>query len=140
MNQTTSQRYRVKPIRERRREWPFPLNLYQTAVGRKWVMAATGIGLLGFALIHMIGNLHVYEGPAKMHEYAEALRNLGSGILPRSLVLWLLRLGLMVMFALHLHSAITLKEMSRKSSQSASFTGGEKKYEGGREYLSLIHI
>lgn len=47
MNQTTSQRYRVKPIRERRREWPFPLNLYQTAVGRKWVMAATGIGLLG---------------------------------------------------------------------------------------------
>ena len=74
MNQTTSQRYRVKPIREPRREWPFPLNLYQTAVGRKWVMAATGIGLLGFALIHMIGNLHVYEGPAKMHEYAEALR------------------------------------------------------------------
>ena len=46
MNQTTSQRYRVKPIRERRREWPFPLNLYQTAVGRKWVMAATGICLL----------------------------------------------------------------------------------------------
>ena len=136
MTQTTTERYRVKPIRQSRREWPFPLNLYQTAVGRKWVMALTGIGLLGFILIHMIGNLHVYEGPAKMHEYAESLRNLGSGILPRSLILWLLRLGLMVMFALHLHSAITLKEMSRKSSLNASFQGGEKKYEGGREYIA----
>tara|TARA_Y100000590_G_scaffold375651_1_gene440727 strand:+ start:6985 stop:7806 length:822 start_codon:yes stop_codon:yes gene_type:complete len=126
----------VRPIRERRREWPFPFNLYQTAVGRKWVMAVTGIGLLGFVLIHMIGNLHVYEGPAKMHEYAESLRNLGSGIMPRSLILWLLRLGLMVMFALHLHSAITLKEMSRKSSLNATFQGGEKKYEGGREYIA----
>ncbi len=33
MTQTTTERYRVKPIRQSRREWPFPLNLYQTAVG-----------------------------------------------------------------------------------------------------------
>ena len=42
---------------------PWPLNLYQTAVGKKWVMALTGIGLLGFVVVHMIGNLHLYEGP-----------------------------------------------------------------------------
>ena len=52
MTQTTTERYRVKPIRQSRREWPFPLNLYQTAVGRKWVMALTGIGLLGFCLLY----------------------------------------------------------------------------------------
>jgi succinate dehydrogenase / fumarate reductase cytochrome b subunit len=44
------------------------LNLYQSAVGRKWVMALTGLGLIGFVIIHMVGNLHVYEGPARMYE------------------------------------------------------------------------
>ena len=35
MAQTTEQRYRVAPVRSRGQEWPFPLNLYQSAVGRK---------------------------------------------------------------------------------------------------------
>jgi len=77
---------------------PFPLNIYQSAIGRKWVMALTGIGLLGFVLVHMIGNLHIYEGPARMHEYAESLRTLGGGLVPKTFVLWLLRLGLIGMF------------------------------------------
>ena len=50
----------------------WPLNLYQTAVGKKYVMAITGVGLLGFVVVHMIGNLHIYEGPTQVHEYAEA--------------------------------------------------------------------
>ena len=45
MAQTTNQRYRVASVQPRGREWPFPLNRYQSAVGRKWVMALTGIGL-----------------------------------------------------------------------------------------------
>ncbi len=48
MAQSTRERYRVDPVRTRRRAWPFPLNIYQSAVGRKWVMALTGIGLVGF--------------------------------------------------------------------------------------------
>ena len=76
MVQTTNERYRVTPLRSKKRSWPFPLNIYQTAVGRKWVMALTGIGLIGFVLVHMIGNLHIYEGPARMHEYAESVRSL----------------------------------------------------------------
>lgn len=83
MAQSTRERYRVDPVRTRRRAWPFPLNIYQSAVGRKWVMALTGIGLVGFALIHMVGNLHVYEGPARMYEYAETLRTLGGGLVPK---------------------------------------------------------
>jgi hypothetical protein len=31
-------------------------------------MALTGLGLIGFVIIHMVGNLHVYEGPARMYE------------------------------------------------------------------------
>ena len=34
---------------------PFLLDLYSTAVGKKYVMGATGIGLMGFVLFHMIG-------------------------------------------------------------------------------------
>jgi succinate dehydrogenase / fumarate reductase cytochrome b subunit len=74
----------------------------------------------------MIGNLHIYEGPAKMHEYAESLRTLGGGLVPKTFVLWLFRLGLIGMFVLHIHSAYTLKERSRKASDKADFVGGKK--------------
>ncbi len=130
MPQTTSERYRVSPIRRRGRAWPFPLNLYQTAVGRKWVMAVTGLGLIGFVIVHMIGNLHVYEGPARMHEYAETLRTLGGGLVPRGAVLWLMRLGLLGMFVLHLHSAITLSRMSQAA---------DSKYQGGRDHVAATY-
>ncbi|MEE2767986.1 MAG: succinate dehydrogenase cytochrome b subunit [Actinomycetota bacterium] len=135
MAQSIDERYRVAPVRPRRRQWPFPLNLYQTATGRKWVMAVTGLGLIGFVIVHMVGNLHLYEGPARMHEYAESLRTLGAGLVPHTFVLWVLRLGLVIMFALHLHSAITLKEVSRKASDRAGYIDGAKQYEGGREYV-----
>tara|TARA_B100001179_G_scaffold232048_1_gene223622 strand:+ start:2041 stop:2760 length:720 start_codon:yes stop_codon:yes gene_type:complete len=99
-------------------------------------MALTGIGLLGFVIVHMIGNLHIYEGPVQLHEYAEALRNLGGGLFPRTFLLWVLRLGLAGMFVLHIHSAYTLKERSRKASDKADFVGGEKKYGSKRDYVA----
>ena len=136
MVQTTNERYRVTPLRSKKRSWPFPLNIYQTAVGRKWVMALTGIGLIGFVLVHMIGNLHIYEGPARMHEYAESLRTLAGGIVPKGFILWLLRFGLLVMFGLHLHSAITLRNFSGQSSSKATLVGGAKKYESGRDHIA----
>ena len=74
------------PIFRRKWQLPFPLNIYQSSVGRKWVMALTGIGLLGFVIVHMIGNFHIYEGPVQLHEYAETLRGLGGGLFPLSLI------------------------------------------------------
>ena len=124
------------PIFQRKWQLPFPLNIYQSSIGRKWVMALTGIGLLGFVIVHMIGNLHIYEGPVQLHEYAEALRNLGGGLFPRTFLLWVLRLGLAGMFVLHIHSAYTLKERSRKASDKADFVGGEKKYGSKRDYVA----
>ena len=107
---------RVPPLRRRRRELPWPLNIYQTAVGKKYVMAVTGVGLLAFVIVHMIGNLHLYEGPTQINEYAEALRDLGGHLVPRTLILWVMRIGLLAMFVLHIHSAWSLKEISRRSS------------------------
>ena len=40
-----------------RRKRPFLLDLYSTAVGKKYVMAISGIAMMGFVLFHMIGNL-----------------------------------------------------------------------------------
>ncbi len=124
------------PVFKTRRALPFPLNIYQSSVGRKWVMALTGIGLLGFVIVHMIGNLHIYEGPSRMYEYAETLRELGGGLVPRTLLLWIMRVGLLAMFLVHLHSAYTLKERSRLASDRASFVGGAKKYESKRDYIA----
>ena len=50
---------------------PFLLDLYGTAVGKKYAMAISGIALMGFVLFHMIGNLKMYFGAADFNEYAE---------------------------------------------------------------------
>ena len=76
------------------------LRFWHSAVGKKWVMALSGIALLGFVLAHMIGNLKIYLGPTHLNVYAEWLRTLGEPALPRTVVLWVMRVGLIVAFAL----------------------------------------
>ena len=113
---STSARGLVRPtFKQPSKRLPFPFGLYQTAVGKKWVMGVTGIMLMGFVLVHMVGNLHMYQGPTDFNEYAEQLRTLGGHLVPREGVLWLLRLGLICAVLLHLHAAITLTVMNRQS-------------------------
>ncbi len=109
-------------------QMPFPLNVYQTAVGKKWVMAITGMGLLGFVLIHMVGNLKIYLGAADMFHYGEALRDLLVPLLPRTVVLWAFRIGLIAMFAIHIHSFVTLTRMNRAANV---------KYESPRDLIAV---
>ena len=93
----------------------WPLELYRSAVGKKWVMALTGIGLLGFVFAHMVGNLKVYLGAEDLNHYGEFLRELLEPLLPRTVTLWLLRIGLIVAFALHIHAAYALTLMNRRA-------------------------
>lgn len=112
----TSARGLVRPtFKQPRKRLPYPLGLYQTAVGKKWVMGVTGIMIMGFVLVHMIGNLHMYQGPEHFNAYGEALRDLGGELIPRTYALWALRLGLIAGFGLHIHSAATLTIMNRQS-------------------------
>lgn len=111
-----------------RKRLPFPVGLYQSAVGKKWVMAVTGIMLLGFVVVHMIGNLHMYEGPERFNEYGEALRDLGGHLIPRTFALWGLRLGLIGAFALHIHAAVTLTMMNKRARPT--------KYQAPRTYMA----
>lgn len=106
----------VRPIRKAPRRAKLPvLGIYQSAVGKKWVMALTGLALMGFVFFHMVGNLKMYLGPVDFNHYAEFLRELLVPIVPRTVALWMLRIGLIVAFALHIHAAYSLTVMNRKA-------------------------
>ncbi|MFM7890499.1 MAG: succinate dehydrogenase cytochrome b subunit, partial [Actinomycetota bacterium] len=109
-----------------RRRKPFLLDLYGTAVGKKYAMAISGIALMGFVLFHMIGNLKMYFGAADLNEYAEFLKKLLYPLAPKESVLWILRLGLLGMLALHLHAAWSLTVLNRQARPV--------KYQSARDY------
>lgn len=121
------ERHDVEPVRRRPTPLPWPLNIYQTAIGKKYAMALSGIGLLGFVVVHMIGNLHLYEGSRQVYHYGEALRDLGGHLAPRTFLLWVMRLGLIGMFGIHIHSAWSLSRMSNKA---------DRAYVGSRNYTA----
>jgi succinate dehydrogenase / fumarate reductase cytochrome b subunit len=84
-------------------------------VGKKWVMAITGIILIGYIVAHMIGNLKMYIGAEEINAYGESLRDLGGHLVPRTHLLWLLRIALIGAAILHLHAAYTLSVLNWKS-------------------------
>jgi succinate dehydrogenase / fumarate reductase cytochrome b subunit len=88
-------------------------DIYRSAVGKKAVMAVTGIILFGFVLVHMIGNLKLYEGPDKLNNYAGWLREVGSPAVPTSGLLWIARLVLLAAVVLHIWAAWQVTRMSR---------------------------
>ena len=91
------------------------LRFWRSAVGKKWVMAVTGIMLLGFVFAHMIGNLKIYLGAGPLNHYADWLRTLGEPALPRTVLLWIMRVGLIGAFALHIISAAQLTRMNHRA-------------------------
>ncbi|GAA4534034.1 succinate dehydrogenase cytochrome b subunit [Amycolatopsis samaneae] len=76
-------------------------------------MAVTGLALVGFLFAHMLGNLKVFLGPAEMNHYAAWLRTLGEPVLPYSVLLWILRAGLLVAVVLHVTAAVQLSRRDR---------------------------
>ena len=78
---------------------------FQSSIGKKVVMAASGAVLFGFVLGHLAGNLQVYLGPAAINAYAEKLRHFPA-------LLWGARLGLLAAVTLHIWSAYSLSRTS----------------------------
>ena len=109
-----------------RRRRLFFLDLYSTAVGKKYVMAISGLAMIGFVVFHMIGNLKMYFGQADLDHYAEFLKELLYPIAPKGVVLWILRGGLIAMLVLHLHAAWSLTRLNRHARAV--------KYQGPRDY------
>jgi succinate dehydrogenase / fumarate reductase cytochrome b subunit len=68
-----------------RNVWPSnPLAvLWGTMVGKKVVMAVTGIVLVGFVIAHMLGNLKIFLGAQTIDTYAVFLRTMGEPLLTK---------------------------------------------------------
>jgi succinate dehydrogenase / fumarate reductase cytochrome b subunit len=103
------------PVPYPRRQGHFLVRFWHSAVGKKWVMGLSGIVLLGFVLAHMIGNLKVFLGKSHINVYGEWLRTLGEPALPRTVLLWIIRVVLIAAFVFHILAAYQLTRMNRKA-------------------------
>ena len=79
---------------------------YGSMVGKKVVMGITGLIGIGFVIVHSLGNLLVFRGPAAINSYSQFLKSTGE-------LLWTLRVVLLVAVVLHVIAAIQLTRQSR---------------------------
>jgi succinate dehydrogenase / fumarate reductase, cytochrome b subunit len=87
------------------------LSFYRTSIGKKAVMAVTGVILFGFVIGHMIGNLSIYSGQEAINNYAAFLKSTGS-------LLWVVRGILLAAVLLHIVAAVQVTMENRASRPS----------------------
>lgn len=91
------------------------MTLYRSSVGKKVMMAVSGIVLFGFVIGHMLGNLKFFEGAEALDSYAVFLREAGYPLVPEYGALWGFRLVLLVAVGIHIVAAVQLWGQSRKA-------------------------
>lgn len=115
------------------------LALHQTALGKKAIMAVSGIILVGFVVGHMLGNLQVFQGPERLNAYAAFLQGLGGP-------LWIVRAVLLGAVGAHAWAAISLVKQNAaarperyqvKQDVATSYAAKTMKY-GGFLVLAFI--
>jgi succinate dehydrogenase / fumarate reductase, cytochrome b subunit len=83
--------------------------MMRSSIGRKWIVAVTGLLMIGFVVVHMTGNLQMYAGtPDIINRYAYFLHSYPA-------VLWAFRLGLLAVTALHIWGTISLARENRRA-------------------------
>ena len=82
------------------------LAFWRSTIGKKVVMAVTGIILTGFVIGHLLGNLLVFRGPEAMNEYAALLKS-------SAVLLWGVRSVLLVAVVLHIVAAVQLTRLDQ---------------------------
>ncbi len=122
---------RVAAIEKPRRPAPWPVEFYRSAVGKKWMMGLSGIVLMGFVVSHLIGNLKLYLGRGEIDLYGEALRNMPGHLLPRTVLLWAIRIVLIAAFAVHIQAAVALTRMNQKARST--------RYQSPRDYVAATY-
>lgn len=117
------------------------MHLTQSTVGRKILMAVTGLLLVGFITVHLLGNLSIFAGPDGINAYAVKLHSLGA-------LVWVFRLIMLALFAVHIYFGITLSMENRtatptnyalKKRTKTTFSGESMLYTGGILLAFLIY-
>lgn len=81
---------------------------YSTLVGKKMIMAATGVILFLFVVGHLLGNLQIFEGPERLNAYSAFLKKTGE-------ILWAVRLVLLAALVLHVVASVQVSLASRRA-------------------------
>ncbi|SDM73495.1 succinate dehydrogenase subunit C [Actinacidiphila guanduensis] len=86
-------------------------NVWDSTVGKKTVMAVSGLVMLLYLLVHMLGNLKIFFGPSDYNGYAHWLRTLGEPALHYEWALWIIRVVLVASVVAHI---VTAYQLSRR--------------------------
>jgi succinate dehydrogenase / fumarate reductase cytochrome b subunit len=89
--------------------------IWGSTLGKKYVMAVTGVGMFVFVVGHLLGNLQVFGRPELINGYAHFLKS-------KPILLWGSRLGLLTILVFHVASAISLARLNR-SARSEGYSG-----------------
>ena len=76
-------------------------NLFNSSLGKKYIMAISGGALFLFVVGHLLGNLQIFRGAQAINRYGHFLQS-------NKEILWPARVGLLLMVALHIWSAVKL--------------------------------
>lgn len=94
--------------------------IWRSSLGKKYVMALTGLALFGFVVGHLVGNLQVFGSPDAINGYAHFLKS-------KPLLLWGARLGLLACVGLHIAAAVTLSALN-KAARPVPYAGVKQPY------------
>jgi succinate dehydrogenase / fumarate reductase cytochrome b subunit len=86
----------------------FLSQFYHSSVGKKMIVALTGVVLILFVIGHLLGNLQIFLGPDWINGYSQHLRDLGP-------LLWLIRIFLLVTVIVHVYVTIRLAIDNRRA-------------------------
>jgi succinate dehydrogenase / fumarate reductase cytochrome b subunit len=81
---------------------------WESTIGKKAIMAVTGLILVGFLMAHMLGNLQIFLGPEVMNHYAETLHG-------NPALLWTVRTILFISVVLHIWASIQLSIIKKQA-------------------------
>ena len=85
--------------------------IWRSTLGKKLVMAVTGLVMLLYLVGHMLGNLKIFFGPEEFNAYGHWLRTIGEPILHHEWFLWLVRVALLASVVLHGVAAYQLSRL-----------------------------
>jgi len=89
-------------------------SLFQSSIGRKFLMAVSGIILVGFIVGHLAGNLQIFQSPDHINGYAAFLHELGP-------TLWAVRLVLLAAVGVHIWAATVLSLENKQARGAESY-------------------
>jgi len=92
--------------------------LWDTSVGKKAIMAVTGLVMVAYLITHVVANLLVFQGPATINAYSAFLHGTGGA-------LWAARLVLIAAVVLHIVAAVQLTAR-RRAARPVGYAAGRE--------------